>query len=688
MNQSTLLGAPKVVSLEQANQPELDSVRMDTCAFIGVAPKGPARRPRLDDNHCFSLEELEKNWHVQARTVATPVNSWDEYIRFFGGFEGPGRLAYAVAQFFEQGGKRAYVGRIVPEYSDNTDYQNYLASAELSSLTEASGPVRLTAKNEGSWANGLSVAVGFTFRVVYQAAGSNELELRLNPNEQVSPGDLLRMVNNDPSHPLDNYATYRFVTRVSRIGLDSSEQSVQVIDYRSSPLPAPPTQVQLVLGQCIVQGRDKVELESFEQLGFSPLHPRFLAKVLFTESSFLDPVKVSLLAECLPPDIDPYVNDFFPYQASQQLFTTPAVLSGGIDNYQDITHQDFFDAGWELRNERAGDGIHCLALLADCAMLVIPDLYVPEVFEVTSREENTIPERRAEFAPCIEYQVEHLQVEHVQASLPGLTLDPLLELDAIIYWQQQAVYFVEARQGMMLLLDVPPRLNFRQVMEWRNRFNSRVCAAYHPWLKVTRVSPFDQFSQSLMAVNPSAVAAGVIAATELRLSLGHGPANRLLKAVTALDIQVGAEQHNAFHPAGINVLRQQRDGIWLTGARTLSRDKQWCHVSVVRLLQMLKASLYQHMQWLVFEPNSSRLWQEVRFSLRTFLRRMYLAGAFKGESEQQAFFVRCDESTNPRQIVDAGKLVALVGVALVEPVEFITLQITRQADGALALEVQ
>ncbi len=35
------------------------------------------------------------------------MTSWDEYRYAFGGFEGPGRLPYAVAAFFAQGGRRA-----------------------------------------------------------------------------------------------------------------------------------------------------------------------------------------------------------------------------------------------------------------------------------------------------------------------------------------------------------------------------------------------------------------------------------------------------------------------------------------------------------------------------------------------------------------------------------------------------
>jgi len=49
----------------------------------------------------------------RARSVAVPVDSWDDYLERFGAFEAPGLLPHAVATFFAQGGRRAWVVRIV-----------------------------------------------------------------------------------------------------------------------------------------------------------------------------------------------------------------------------------------------------------------------------------------------------------------------------------------------------------------------------------------------------------------------------------------------------------------------------------------------------------------------------------------------------------------------------------------------
>ena len=92
------------------------------------------------------------------------------------------------------------------------------------------------------------------------------------------------------------------------------------------------------------------------------------------------------------------------------------------------------------------------------------------------------------------------------------------------------------------------------------------------------------------------------------------------------------------------------------------------------------------MHWMVFEPNTPSLWSEVRHLLNNYLRQLFIAGAFKGESEEEAFFVRCDAELNHRRIVDAGQVIAEIGVAPAEPLEFIAVRITRGGDGTLAVE--
>ena len=111
------LGAPGIYPYPDVPLRALTGVRMDVCAFVGVAPRGPARVPVFDEHWRDDVPCVEPE-RPRRRTVAVPVESFDEYRRFYGGCEGPGLLPYAVAAFFDQGGRRAYIARIVHDYQD------------------------------------------------------------------------------------------------------------------------------------------------------------------------------------------------------------------------------------------------------------------------------------------------------------------------------------------------------------------------------------------------------------------------------------------------------------------------------------------------------------------------------------------------------------------------------------------
>jgi Bacteriophage tail sheath protein len=62
-----------------------------------------------------------------------------------------------------------------------------------------------------------------------------------------------------------------------------------------------------------------------------------------------------------------------------------------------------------------------------------------------------------------------------------------------------------------------------------------------------------------------------------------------------------------------------------------------------------------------------------------FLMTVWRAGALFGATPEEAFFVRCDESTNPPELRDLGQVVTEIGVAVVKPAEFVVFRITQWA---------
>ena len=157
--------------------------------------------------------------------------------------------------------------------------------------------------------------------------------------------------------------------------------------------------------------------------------------------------------------------------------------------------------------------------------------------------------------------------------------------------------------GLVALLDVPPGLLPRQVLRWRSRLESSSAAAYHPWLRVTGPDP----AGPLVALPPSAVAAGILARCELRDGVGRGAANEPAAGVVDVAEVIEAARHAELHRLGINVFRPEPGAIMLTAARTLAADPAWRQLSVRRLLLLVERVVRRRLQWAVFEPDDAAL---------------------------------------------------------------------------------
>jgi hypothetical protein len=673
---SIRLGAPGIYQYPTVPLRALTGVRMDVCAFLGVAPRGPARVPIFDEKWRDDRPCVEPA-RPRSRTHPVAVESFDEYRRLYGGFEGPGLLPYAVAAFFEQGGRRAYIGRVVHDYDAAAENEKGVASGLIPGAHTTVGPLRLRAQSEGEWGNKLRAALEFTARPLYfESAGMSHLTLPSDTELQAD--SLLRLTLPGGTRIL------RFAASVVRQARVDAPGSVLQATFDQSTV-AVPEFAEIVEGTLLID--DGVSnFERHERLGLSSLHPRWMATVLCYESTLLYPDAAWIDASILPDDaslasVTPPLG--LPGADSETLI---AQFSEGKDRYAEIIPEDFFDSSWTLGDEGGpAGGVHALTSISELSLLVVPDLYSPSPLVPVEKILDPASLAGPDFETCVEARPGRGQQGQFVEELEGLRLDPRLpgELAQIAELQTRLVEFADLMQSFVVLLDVPPGLSQRQMMAWRAPFNSSYAAAYLPWLTVSRR---DDSRDALVRVPPSAIAAGVIARQELAFGVPHGPANVLVAEVLDTSDAISPARHDELHPLGLNVYLRERDGVRLTAARTLSRDPSYRQLSVRRLMVMLRRVLEQQTRWIVFEPNNEALRAKVRQQLGAYLRQLYLAGAFRGATEEDAFFVRCDETLNPPQVVDAGQLITEIGVAPTEPLEFIVLQLSRDGDGTLSMK--
>jgi uncharacterized protein len=207
-------------------------------------------------------------------------------------------------------------------------------------------------------------------------------------------------------------------------------------------------------------------------------------------------------------------------------------------------------------------------------------------------------------------------------------------------------------------------------------------AAYFPWLVVR-----DWGSTDDVEVPPSGHMAGVWARTDATRGVHKAPANEPIRGIIGLAYRVVDSEQADLNEQGINCIRLfSTEGIKVWGARTLFADPEWKYLNVRRSVNMIEESIKGGTRWVVFEPNDRTLWKSIARDVRAFLTGLWRNGALTGRTPNDAFFVKCDDETNPPDVVDQGQVVITVGIAPVKPAEFVIFNIS-QTDGVTTASV-
>jgi len=173
--------------------------------------------------------------------------------------------------------------------------------------------------------------------------------------------------------------------------------------------------------------------------------------------------------------------------------------------------------------------------------------------------------------------------------------------------------------------------------------------------------------------------AGIYARVDGTRGVFKAPANEVVIGAVDLDRNLTRDQQELLNPKGINVIRSFNGTIKVYGARTLGGDDngEFRYISTRRFMNFLKESIDEGTQFVVFEPNSPKLWQRIIRSVGDFLTNQWLEGALFGETPKEAFFVKCDAETNPASVREAGQVITIIGVAIVKPAEFVIFRIEQ-----------
>jgi len=238
-----------------------------------------------------------------------------------------------------------------------------------------------------------------------------------------------------------------------------------------------------------------------------------------------------------------------------------------------------------------------------------------------------------------------------------------------------------ARAYRIAVLDTPADKAVSEAREIRGRVDSKYAALYYPWVVVSNplARAGDASVPREIALPPSGFVCGIYARNDVERGVHKAPANEVVRGTLRFERDVNFAEQEVLNPLGVNCLRYLSGrGYRVWGARTVSSDPEWKYVNVRRYMNYLEASIDRGTQWAVFEPNGERLWANIRETVSAFLYNEWVNGALLGASAKEAFFVRCDRSTMTQNDLDNGRLICLVGVAVLKPAEFVIFRIGQK----------
>lgn len=321
-----------------------------------------------------------------------------------------------------------------------------------------------------------------------------------------------------------------------------------------------------------------------------------------------------------------------PHDGPRTVQWAPVILDNGVQS--EPSHSHYLQA------------VEALIQQPEVALMAAPDLYA---MQATSNQIDHV------LATMIA-GAEQSHDRQVLAAVPALITDP----------QQVLQWIAERRLGL------DPQF-------------ARTLAVYHPWLRVP--DPLGGVIAPLRSIAPVGHVAGVISRLDRERGAHHTPANASLYEAVDLARAYNPDDQGAMAAAGVNQLRcSTGHGLIVWGGRTAYDPRlgtSGLFIAHRRLIHRLIRAIHRVAAPLVFDNNGPALWLTLVRAITTVLVEAWRAGALKGERPEQAFLVRCDETTTPPEIEELGQVHCEVYLAPAIPMEFITLRIAVSREGRL-----
>ncbi len=589
----------------------IEGVSTSTASFVGATRYGPANgEPEL----LTSFADFERIY-----------GGLDQLS--FGGVATTNFTAQAVRAFFQEGGSRCYVSRVV-----NTDATRASVPAASPPASPPAPAAAISARFVGSGGN-MRITLFPRISSNVLVTGDGNVLRRVQANDTVlvrsvvttSPPEFSAaihdVVRNDEGD-LELRGSGGSVTQIASL-TDENEVYLLTIDVGvEKPRHRPK------------RPRDRYEpLELWQEYGFHPQHSNSLTRsFIATPATRRDHLYIpiffdtdattgfDLAADLLGETILTNLVNATSAEDRQRVF----FLTGGTDGTLPTAAQYEGDDG---ATDGLKSGLRAFEDLEDISIVAAPGY-----------SHNYTTENEA-------------RVRAIQGHL-------ITHCEGIMRYR-------------VAVLDAPNGQTLGDVRQFRGQIDSTHAALYYPWVTIN-----DPVTEEELNLPPSGFVAGIYARNDVEHGVHKAPANEVVRLAIGFERLLNKAQQDVLNPEGINCFRFfEGRGYRLWGARTVSSDSEWKYVNVRRYFAYLERSIERGTQFAVFEPNGDALWANVTRTIEDFLFNEWKSGRLFGRQPKEAFFVRCDRTTMTQNDLDNGRLICLIGVAPLYPAEFVIFRI-------------
>jgi phage tail sheath protein FI len=590
----------------------IEGVPTSTTGFAGVTRYGPVQYPGGPKT-----------------TAPRLITSFTEFERTYCGLE-PLELAsgertafmpHAARAFFNNGGQRLYVSRVfaAPEGQEIADCVATLAVS--TTLGSAAWHARWPGADGNVLVDAQAVR-GKNLAFIWPADPDDILHRSTwgLQAKSVKAGAVVELTVPPATPPVGNATLNPASLRV--VAVDADGRQTFLDGTGTAVAVAAGTQIALVEMKVLVHGPDD-RLDAYSQLAFDDAQQRYIGKVLEAD----DPEDEDSLVWL---DWTPDANAFSPASLAVGLQAAGKRLTGGTDG--ELPGPDLLQGAEADPDDVAvkATGLEALGEIDDIAIVALPDA-------------GAMPDD-----------------------------------DTIVAAAQALIAHAEKYRYRIAVVDGKQNSSITEIREFRGQFDTEYGALYHPWIEI--LDPLYPTVPGVpprkLLLPPSGFVTGIYARSDIARGVQKAPANEIVNGLTRFEININQARNAVLNPEGVNCLRffeGRGNRVW--GARTMSSDPEWKYVNVRRLFIYMEHSIDKATQWAVFEPNSDRLWANIKRSVEDFLYVLWRDGALIGAKPEQAYFVRCDRTTMTQNDLDNGRLICLVGVAPVRPAEFVIFRV-------------